>query len=68
MVILNARNLALLRVLAFWEVFPGSTYASENISCISVDSGMKLVRVHHIVCVKFVHISFNYTDRGSREP
>ncbi|KAJ3916631.1 RAVE protein 1 C terminal-domain-containing protein [Lentinula edodes] len=42
-VILNARNLALLRVLAFWEVFPGSNYASENISCISVDSGMKLI-------------------------
>ncbi|KAJ3750593.1 RAVE protein 1 C terminal-domain-containing protein [Lentinula detonsa] len=42
-IILNARNLAFLRVLAFWEVFPGITYASGSISCISVDSGMKLI-------------------------
>ncbi|KAE9408257.1 WD repeat-containing protein [Gymnopus androsaceus JB14] len=42
-VILNARNLALLRVLAFWQVFPGTGYTSESISCISVDSGMKLI-------------------------
>ncbi|KAF9270044.1 WD repeat-containing protein [Marasmius fiardii PR-910] len=39
-VILNAQSLALARVLAFWEVFPG---VAGEISCISVDSGMKLI-------------------------
>ncbi|KAJ7654974.1 RAVE protein 1 C terminal-domain-containing protein [Mycena polygramma] len=34
------RLLALVRVLAFWEAFPG---AMGSISCISVDSGMKLI-------------------------
>ncbi|KAJ4485959.1 RAVE protein 1 C terminal-domain-containing protein [Lentinula aciculospora] len=50
-IILNARNLALLHVLAFWEVFPGMTYTSGNISCISVDSGMKLIvaAMNHII-------------------
>ncbi|KAF9076123.1 RAVE protein 1 C terminal-domain-containing protein [Rhodocollybia butyracea] len=42
-VILNARDLTLIRILAFWQVFPGSNYAAESISCISVDSGMKLI-------------------------
>ncbi|KAF5385516.1 hypothetical protein D9757_005413 [Collybiopsis confluens] len=42
-IILNAGNLALLRVLAFREVFPGTRDTAENISCVSVDAGMKLV-------------------------
>ncbi|KAJ7169732.1 RAVE protein 1 C terminal-domain-containing protein [Mycena filopes] len=39
-IIRDAVSLALVRVLAFWEAFPGATGA---ISCISVDSGMKLI-------------------------
>ncbi|KAF7339596.1 WD repeat protein [Mycena sanguinolenta] len=39
-VIRDAASLALVRVLAFWEAFPGAT---GSISCISVDSGMKLI-------------------------
>ncbi|KAJ7076559.1 RAVE protein 1 C terminal-domain-containing protein [Mycena belliarum] len=39
-VIRDAASLALVRVLAFWEAFPGAMGA---ISCISVDSGMKLI-------------------------
>ncbi|KAJ6604501.1 RAVE protein 1 C terminal-domain-containing protein [Mycena vulgaris] len=39
-VIRDAASLALVRVLAFWEAFPGTTGA---VSCISVDSGMKLI-------------------------
>ncbi|THH13364.1 hypothetical protein EW146_g6843 [Bondarzewia mesenterica] len=42
-VILNARTLLLVRALAFWEVFPGSRHINEAISCLSVDSGMKLI-------------------------
>jgi hypothetical protein len=42
-IILNARTLALERVLAFWEAFPGAMHSKERISCLSVDSGMKLV-------------------------
>ncbi|KAJ7042393.1 RAVE protein 1 C terminal-domain-containing protein [Mycena alexandri] len=38
-IIRDAASLALVRVLAFWEAFPGAT---GTISCISVDSGMKL--------------------------
>jgi hypothetical protein len=43
-VILDALTLALVRVLPFWDVFPGAMYSEEHISCLSVDSGMKLVR------------------------
>ncbi|KAJ6574959.1 WD repeat-containing protein [Mycena capillaripes] len=39
-IIRDAASLALVRVLAFWEAFPGAIGA---ISCISVDSGMKLI-------------------------
>ncbi|KAJ7786153.1 RAVE protein 1 C terminal-domain-containing protein [Mycena metata] len=39
-IIRDAASLALVRVLAFWEAFPG---AHGSISCISVDSGMKLI-------------------------
>ncbi|KAJ6621584.1 RAVE protein 1 C terminal-domain-containing protein [Mycena sp. CBHHK59/15] len=39
-VVRDAASLALVRVLAFWEAFPGAT---GSISCISVDSGMKLI-------------------------
>ncbi|KAJ3516450.1 hypothetical protein NLJ89_g1100 [Agrocybe chaxingu] len=42
-IILNARTLALVRVLAFSEAFPGTKHTSDKISCISVDSGMKLI-------------------------
>ncbi|KAF9527801.1 RAVE protein 1 C terminal-domain-containing protein [Crepidotus variabilis] len=42
-IILNARTLALVRVLAFWEAFPGTSHSKDAISCISVDSGMKLI-------------------------
>ena len=43
-IILNARTLALVRVLAFWEAFPGTMHTNDSITCISIDSGMKLVR------------------------
>ncbi|CAK5280165.1 unnamed protein product [Mycena citricolor] len=39
-VIRDALSLAVVRVLAFWEAFPGS---SGQVSCLSVDSGMKLI-------------------------
>ncbi|KAJ7492768.1 RAVE protein 1 C terminal-domain-containing protein [Mycena latifolia] len=39
-VIRDAASLAVVRVLAFWEAFPGAMGA---VSCISVDSGMKLI-------------------------
>ncbi|KAF9479728.1 hypothetical protein BDN70DRAFT_906163 [Pholiota conissans] len=42
-IILNAQTLALVRVLAFWEAFPGTAHSKDKISCISVDSGMKLI-------------------------
>ncbi|KAJ7596877.1 RAVE protein 1 C terminal-domain-containing protein [Mycena floridula] len=44
-VILNARSLALVRVLAFWEAFPGTGIVGDQVSCLSVDSGMKLIVV-----------------------
>ncbi|PPQ62961.1 hypothetical protein CVT24_006067 [Panaeolus cyanescens] len=42
-VILDAHTLALVRVLAFWEAYAGLIHSNDNISCISVDSGMKLI-------------------------
>jgi len=47
-VLLNAHSLAVIRVLAFAEAFPGTSHHKRGdgnrIGCISVDSGMKLVR------------------------
>ena len=48
-IILNACTLALVRVLAFWEAFPGTMHTKDSISCISIDSGMKLVRQPHLI-------------------
>ncbi|KAI0375421.1 WD repeat-containing protein [Pilatotrama ljubarskyi] len=42
-VVLNARNLAFLRALAFWEVFPSTRHAPQSIQCLTVENGMKLV-------------------------
>ena len=43
-IIRDVETLDLRRILAFWEAFPGTIHADDAISCISVDSGMKLVR------------------------
>ncbi|KZT72790.1 hypothetical protein DAEQUDRAFT_704451 [Daedalea quercina L-15889] len=42
-IIVNARTLAFLRALAFWEVFPGTRHTAGFVRCLTVDSGMKLV-------------------------
>ncbi|KAF9029279.1 WD repeat-containing protein [Hymenopellis radicata] len=42
-VILNAASLQLVRVLAFWEAFPSTMHTADRVSCISVDSNMKLI-------------------------
>ncbi|TFK36859.1 RAVE protein 1 C terminal-domain-containing protein [Crucibulum laeve] len=42
-IILNARTLALTRVLAFWEAFPRTFHTQDAITSLSVDSGMKLI-------------------------
>ncbi|KAF9455073.1 hypothetical protein P691DRAFT_770160 [Macrolepiota fuliginosa MF-IS2] len=44
-VILNARTLTLVRVLAFWEAFPNFKHTRDVISAMSVDPGLKLVVV-----------------------
>lgn len=43
-IILNARTLAFVRALAFWEAFPGAIHANQIIKCLTIDPGMKLVR------------------------
>jgi hypothetical protein len=45
LVVLNSQSLALIKVMAFWEAFPGHFGTHEHISSMSVDSGMKLVRL-----------------------
>ncbi|EIW86859.1 hypothetical protein CONPUDRAFT_46132 [Coniophora puteana RWD-64-598 SS2] len=44
-IILNAITLSLVRVLAFGELFPGYQHTKQNISCLVVDSALKLVSV-----------------------
>ena len=44
MVILDARTLALTRVLAFWQAYPGLTHGGGEIDSLAVDSGIKIVR------------------------
>ena len=46
-IVLNARTLAFIRALAFWEAFPGAIHANQAIRCLAIDPGMKLVRAHH---------------------
>jgi hypothetical protein len=43
-VVRNARNLDLVRVLAFSEAFPGTDHVPHYVSCLTTDAGMKLVR------------------------
>ncbi|KAF8349754.1 RAVE protein 1 C terminal-domain-containing protein [Amanita rubescens] len=42
-IVLDAHNLALLRVLPFHQAFPATTHSYSPISCIAVDVGMKLI-------------------------
>ncbi|KAG9314237.1 RAVE protein 1 C terminal-domain-containing protein [Chiua virens] len=42
-VLLNAANLQLIRVLAFQEVFPGLEVPGKRVSCIAVDPAMKII-------------------------
>ncbi|KAI0639823.1 WD repeat-containing protein [Trametes polyzona] len=42
-VVLNARNLAFVRALAFWEVFPSTRHLAQSVQCLTVENGMKLV-------------------------
>ncbi|EIN14095.1 WD repeat-containing protein [Punctularia strigosozonata HHB-11173 SS5] len=42
-VIRNAKTLMLIRVLAFWEAFPGTRHSKASITSISVDAAMKLI-------------------------
>jgi hypothetical protein len=58
-IILNAQTLALVRVLAFWEAFPGTIDEGNVISCVSVDSGMKLVRLI-ILAFSIANLTFSF--------
>ncbi|OAX44398.1 hypothetical protein K503DRAFT_383768 [Rhizopogon vinicolor AM-OR11-026] len=42
-VILHASTLNLVRVLAFGEIYPGKQHLKQSISCIAVDSAMKVI-------------------------
>lgn len=42
-VISDARTLALIRVLAFWEAYPGLKHDGNEIDSLAIDSGMKTV-------------------------
>ena len=43
--VLHASTLNLVRVLAFGEIYPGTQHLKQSVSCIAVDSAMKVVRV-----------------------
>ena len=49
MVILDARTLALTRVLAFWEAYPGLRHDGDEIDSLAVDPRMKTVRIRSTV-------------------
>ena len=52
-IILNARTLALVRVLAFWEAFPGTIHSKDSISRVSIDPDMKLVSRSRLISFLF---------------
>ncbi|KAI0721213.1 RAVE protein 1 C terminal-domain-containing protein [Cerioporus squamosus] len=41
--VFNARTLAFLRALAFWEVFPSTRHIAQSVQCLTVENSMKLV-------------------------
>ncbi|KAG0704335.1 RAVE protein 1 C terminal-domain-containing protein [Suillus ampliporus] len=42
-VILDASTLDLVRVLAFGEIYPGTQHLNQSVSCVAVDSAMKVI-------------------------
>lgn len=40
--------MALIRVLAFWEAFPGLRHGGDEINSLAVDCGMKIVRTKYL--------------------
>jgi hypothetical protein len=50
-IILDACTLALSRVLAVWEAFPGLRHSGEEIDSFAVDSGMKIVRTGSLTLI-----------------
>lgn len=61
-IILNARTLAFIRALAVWEAFPGALHTTEAIRCLSIDPGMRLVRVTSVYAhgAAVPHAAANY--------
>ncbi|KAG2150167.1 RAVE protein 1 C terminal-domain-containing protein [Suillus cothurnatus] len=51
-VILDASTLNLVRVLTFGEIYPGTRHLNQTISCVAVDSAMKV-----IVASMYTHIA-----------
>lgn len=41
--------MTLMRVLAFWEAFPGLRHGGDEINSLAVDSGMKIVRTKSLI-------------------
>lgn len=41
--VFNARTLAFVRALAFWEVFPSTRHIAQSVKCLTVENSMKLV-------------------------
>ncbi|KAI1793966.1 RAVE protein 1 C terminal-domain-containing protein [Ganoderma leucocontextum] len=41
--IFNARTLAFVRALAFWEIFPSTRHIAQSVKCLTVENSMKLV-------------------------
>lgn len=69
MVVLDASNLTLVRVLALREVFPDSQYVDLVISCLAVDPALKIVRALYalILCSTF-KCSVHHTRSRSWHP
>jgi hypothetical protein len=62
-VILHASTLTLVRVLAFGEIYPGTQHLKQSISCVAVDSAMKVVRVSPLLPSESSQVQFHTRSR-----
>ncbi|KAH7885922.1 RAVE protein 1 C terminal-domain-containing protein [Phlebopus sp. FC_14] len=61
-VVLDAGSLALVRVLAFQEIFPGSQHLHDSVSCIAVDPAMKIIVAAMNTCIAAWSLSGAHSD------
>src|ERR1700761_562480 len=67
LVVLNARSLALERILCLWEVFPSTRDSGRCIADVVIDEGLKVVRVLQSTTLKYMNSVPEFRSLHSRD-